>query len=77
MLSSVVFYWEFFDCCDLEKDVKFFFDEMIEIGWIVCGQMVVDGEWVGDIWCVVVDGVGVCKELVCFLWFDGIEVQFG
>lgn len=75
--SSAVPYRESFDCRDLEKDVKSLSDEMTEIGRTVRGQMVVDGEWAGDIWRVVADGAGVRKELARFLWPDGTEVQLG
>lgn len=66
-----------FDCRDLEKDTKALADEMEKIGRTVRGQMVVNGEWAGDIWRVIADEQGVRKEEARFQWPDGTPVQFG
>lgn len=67
---------ESFDCRDLDKDVKALAEEMRGIGRTVQGQMVVNGDWAGDIWRVVADDDGVRKETASFTWPDGTKVQF-
>ena len=75
--SSAVPWRESFDCRNLEQDVKELADAMTEAGRTVRGEMVVGGEWVGDIWRVISDGAGVRKEEACFQWPDGTEVALG
>lgn len=76
--SKVAIPWrESFDCRNLKQDVEALVAEMKEIGRTVKGQMVVDGEWAGDLWRVVADENGVRKENARFLWPDGTEVSIG
>lgn len=74
--SSVAVPWrESFDCRNLEGDVQALVVEMAESGRTVQGQMVVSGDWVGDIWRVVADEQGVRKEMARFQWPDGSDVK--
>jgi len=66
---------ESFDCRKLDKDVKALAEAMAETGRTVTGEMVVTGDYAGDIWRVVADKDGVRKEEAKFQWPDGTEVR--